>query len=639
MTLRISESLARNDEERARRIDRDRSNHTGTQLIETVEGLNDQLDAKTDLVRLSTIKFASPADALDLPLGAQFETSDRRYRRIAAAPGYEDMGDGAAPISKVALDSAVDPINQRTATLAVGPEDALLPGENIAVDAGPAIRRILAAGTPLRLTNGLTYVVQPDPASHLGGADYGYCIKVPSGAVIVGEGGWIKQAAGAPNWCRTVIFALASGFRVQGVLRVDANIAAISGTGNEHMHGVFFFDSSDFKIDAIESINARGDNVYFGGTDNSRGSCDGEVGSIIAVKAGRKNLVFQASDNVRITNADLDNRAGGAAAFGGVADSSDGNCLDVEPDANDGSVVNRIWITNLRTRGAGNDFSSGVLPAQSAAIQVNITKWSCEITSRATTAWLTTYGCSINVNEWHVSGITAPSPIAEIFYSTRLRVGLMTITGARADATAAFMLIARSGANVPRVEIDDLAIEGVGEGIENREAYLRIGKYRARTTGQALWARGVTADAGIFAETYVDLFDIEDIGRPLNESRAALVSTSGNVPVTVIKHIRFRDSRATKISQIVDVAAAASPGLVIGSVDNDTAVAVIGGGAGVFYREAGGGTAPARIICRGSPEAIVAAPVGSMAVRIDGAAGTTLYLKETGAGNTGWVAK
>lgn len=41
----------------------------------------------------------------------------------------------------------------------------------------------------------------------------------------------------------------------------------------------------------------------------------------------------------------------------------------------------------------------------------------------------------------------------------------------------------------------------------------------------------------------------------------------------------------------------------------------------------------------GTPEASVTAPVGSMYTRTDGGAGTTLYIKEAGTGNTGWVAK
>jgi hypothetical protein len=41
----------------------------------------------------------------------------------------------------------------------------------------------------------------------------------------------------------------------------------------------------------------------------------------------------------------------------------------------------------------------------------------------------------------------------------------------------------------------------------------------------------------------------------------------------------------------------------------------------------------------GSPEGVVIASVGSLFTRTDGGAGTTLYVKESGTGNTGWVAK
>jgi len=51
-----------------------------------------------------------------------------------------------------------------------------------------------------------------------------------------------------------------------------------------------------------------------------------------------------------------------------------------------------------------------------------------------------------------------------------------------------------------------------------------------------------------------------------------------------------------------------------------------------------GGTA-AILSGTGTPEAVVVAPGGSMFLRTDGGAGTTLYIKESGVGNTGWVAK
>jgi hypothetical protein len=41
----------------------------------------------------------------------------------------------------------------------------------------------------------------------------------------------------------------------------------------------------------------------------------------------------------------------------------------------------------------------------------------------------------------------------------------------------------------------------------------------------------------------------------------------------------------------------------------------------------------------GSPESVVTAPIGSLYTRTDGGAATTLYVKESGTGSTGWVAK
>ena len=41
----------------------------------------------------------------------------------------------------------------------------------------------------------------------------------------------------------------------------------------------------------------------------------------------------------------------------------------------------------------------------------------------------------------------------------------------------------------------------------------------------------------------------------------------------------------------------------------------------------------------GNPEGVISAQPGCIFIRTDGGAGATLYIKETGSGNTGWVAK
>ena len=65
----------------------------------------------------------------------------------------------------------------------------------------------------------------------------------------------------------------------------------------------------------------------------------------------------------------------------------------------------------------------------------------------------------------------------------------------------------------------------------------------------------------------------------------------------------------------------------------------ISGTANNNYRETLGQTGIATLTGTGTPEGARTAPVGSIYIRTDGGTGTTFYVKETGTGNTGWVAK
>jgi hypothetical protein len=62
-------------------------------------------------------------------------------------------------------------------------------------------------------------------------------------------------------------------------------------------------------------------------------------------------------------------------------------------------------------------------------------------------------------------------------------------------------------------------------------------------------------------------------------------------------------------------------------------------GQGAFDKIIMGGTGPRILFGAGSPEGAATAVVGSIYLRSDGGAGTSFYVKESGTGNTGWVAK
>ena len=81
---------------------------------------------------------------------------------------------------------------------------------------------------------------------------------------------------------------------------------------------------------------------------------------------------------------------------------------------------------------------------------------------------------------------------------------------------------------------------------------------------------------------------------------------------------------------------------------NRTADLDVGGAPGNFWTHRSESTvylgdmavSPVSILTgAGSPEGAASAPVGSLYLRNDGGANTSLYVKESGTGNTGWAAK
>ncbi len=74
-----------------------------------------------------------------------------------------------------------------------------------------------------------------------------------------------------------------------------------------------------------------------------------------------------------------------------------------------------------------------------------------------------------------------------------------------------------------------------------------------------------------------------------------------------------------------------------GAVNMATTLAVVGQATVGSLEVAAGG--PVLSQGAGTPEGAVAAGVGSIFMRNDGGAGTSMYVKETGTGNTGWVGK
>jgi len=97
--------------------------------------------------------------------------------------------------------------------------------------------------------------------------------------------------------------------------------------------------------------------------------------------------------------------------------------------------------------------------------------------------------------------------------------------------------------------------------------------------------------------------------------------------------------------RLVGNSASDGPSLSAQGADTDVPIRISSKGASpvVFTNTAGlrlvSATGVRWLSGSGTPEGAVTAPVGSLYSRTDGGAGTSFYVKESGTGNTGWVAK
>lgn len=134
-----------------------------------------------------------------------------------------------------------------------------------------------------------------------------------------------------------------------------------------------------------------------------------------------------------------------------------------------------------------------------------------------------------------------------------------------------------------------------------------------------------TWTTNILTGAYVSVYDSTSV---LKETR--IISSNTATQITVDVNWTFTDSNSTyMIFMPVYFGAADSPWRRLYTATD------------IRF---GRGTSTGTEVCfikhgTGTPEGAVTAQVGSLFLRLDGGAGTTLYVKQSGTGNTGWVGK
>lgn len=152
---------------------------------------------------------------------------------------------------------------------------------------------------------------------------------------------------------------------------------------------------------------------------------------------------------------------------------------------------------------------------------------------------------------------------------------------------------------VTEINVKNAAISG------NTSAAARVG----------MTARGTTGYIG----TYPDDYAAGLTTRVQNRTAVTVDSSSLGITMgatTSGQTIDFYASSTTLLLQMTNGVVVVAGKLAMGSI-----------------------TGPTWSVGSGTPEAALTAPIGSIFTRTDGGASTTLYVKESGTGNTGWVAK
>lgn len=450
-------------------------------------------------------------------------------------------------------------------------------------------------------------------------------LKIPMGArVRIQKGAVFKLMANAPAWSRVVV--LEDEVSITGELTIDGSAETIN-SGNEHMAGLFIYGKKNIYIESVHAYNCYGDNVQISG-DGSNPCSNIVIDRVRCRKAGRKNLVLEASNGVEIGKAYLDNVEGNVA--NGWAG---GNSLDVEPfDLGMFTMHNRI--NYLETIGTGNDFTSGRYEQNANKCILDVGTF---VQKRGT---LIVFGMTLNIDTAYFYEDVAMDSLAfDSLYASRININQLFFDGFGGGIIKAF----QNGSDKPKFSIKKMTVRNTRnltptqaifqwKGADIHIGTLDISNYDERI----IWSE--------YTET--STFNIDQL-ISVNSGKSggsALYLNYLTVKAAMrVGSMTIKDSRTTKVAKFIefsDIEAMQNFGVTnIHNPDNVTLFGTQYGNFTAALKIAGIDEGCAIYMIDATPEGALTAPVGSIALRRNGGAGTTLYVKQSGTGNTGWVGK
>lgn len=196
------------------------------------------------------------------------------------------------------------------------------------------------------------------------------------------------------------------------------------------------------------------------------------------------------------------------------------------------------------------------------------------------------------------------------------------IAGTNATLTNSYAarFVASSAAHVPLV----------AKGAASQSGNLFEAQNSSGTAVALITAGGQIATKSNFVSELGGYFGVNSASSP--GSATIALQGGGNATVGIASTFQYGWASTTNaLSGAIDTGLARAAAGVIRLTNGSTGQGILALGTST--------TAPTLQSGSGSPEGAITAIVGSVYLRTDGGANTTLYVKESGSGNTGWIAK
>ena len=264
-------------------------------------------------------------------------------------------------------------------------------------------------------------------------------------------------------------------------------------------------------------------------------------------------------------------------------------------------------------------------------------------------AWIQT-AITINAGTLNITGCAGIDNPVDLSYAAVLAGATCSIKGATATAAGAMLLAAAAGAddNKPRISFSRMVVENTaGVGVDLRSAHFDVGQLDVQCAGYGMAGGESVSSTSYRGGASIGHLISKDTGTPT--TGAVVFATSYALPgydITIKKATQL-DTRGTKAGFFAEVGSGNAAGLLIGELVSPESIPAVNWiGTDKYYRLSGARwtgalTAPAVFVCQGDPSAsaFLPAPVGSLALRLDGGVGTSLYVKQAGTGTAGWAGK